>query len=217
MRFDLGTLDSGELSLPFGLLVFISGQFIEEVIHSKTRQLIQNPLSHWAVTVGDKLWTAFAREFPKCLETFAGVLNVLVWVSVIRLRLWNLQFLGTFKTFAKQTLSQNSHRVVAGVSNPSRILLNLVSVSQKVREMWDKFVRDGQPMKLNYDWLETKMRIWHSGHECHTTITRVSCDIRATCMRTAGELWQYLQQYLCDIRRCVEKYRFSVIPNEYGS
>ena len=35
------------------------------------------PLSHWAATVADKLRKAFAREFPKCLETFAGVLNFL--------------------------------------------------------------------------------------------------------------------------------------------
>ena len=33
------------------------------------------PLSHWAATVGDNLRTAFAREFPKCPETLAGVLN----------------------------------------------------------------------------------------------------------------------------------------------
>ena len=25
------------------------------------------PLSHWAAAVGEKLRTAFAREFPKCL------------------------------------------------------------------------------------------------------------------------------------------------------
>ena len=52
---------------------------------------------------------------------------------------WNLRcfffFFLMFKTFAKQIFSQNSHRVVAGVSNPSRILLSLVSASQKVREM----------------------------------------------------------------------------------
>ena len=98
------------------------------------------------------------------------------------------------KKIAKQIHSQNSHRVVASFSNPSRILLNLFSVSQKVREMWDKFVRGWRPMKLTYDWLETKMRIWHSGRECRTT------------MRTAGELWQYLQQYSCD-----SKWKLSLI------
>ena len=121
----------------------------------------------------------------------------------------------------KKIFSHNSRRVVAGISNPSRILLNLVSVSQKVREIWDKFVRGWRPMKLNYDWLETKMRIWHSGRECRTTIARVSWrlsrvsrDILPTCMRTPGELWQYLQQYSCGISKCVVKYQFSVIPNE---
>ena len=38
---------------------------------------------------------------------------------------WNLR---SFKKFAKQIFSQNRHRVVEGVSNPSRIL-NLVSVT----------------------------------------------------------------------------------------
>ena len=120
-------------------------------------------VSHWAATVGDKLRMAFAREFPKCLETFAGVLNFLAWVAGSRSRV--VGFLNMFTKFARQIFSQNSHRVVAGVSNPSRTLLNLVSVSQKVREMWDNFVRGWRPMQLNCDWLETKMRIWHSGRE----------------------------------------------------
>ena len=72
-------------------------------------------------------------------------------------------------------------------------------------------LRGWRPMKLNYDWLETEMKIWHSGRECRTTIARVSRDIRATCMRTPGEFEQYLQQHSCDIRKCVVKYRFSVI------
>ena len=33
---------------------------------------LQKPLSHWAATAGDKLRTAFAKEFPKCLEKFTG-------------------------------------------------------------------------------------------------------------------------------------------------
>ena len=53
-------------------------------------------------------------------------------------------------------------------------------------------------------------------------IARVSYEYRAsvarhshyTCMRTPGELWQYLQQYSCDIRKCVVKNQFSVIPSE---
>ena len=32
-------------------------------------------LSHWAAAVGEKLRTAFARQFPKYLQTLAGVLN----------------------------------------------------------------------------------------------------------------------------------------------
>ena len=165
---------------------------------------------------------------------------------------WNLRFFKMFNKFARQIFSQNSHRIVAGVSNPSRILLNLVSVSQKVWGMWDKFVRGWRPMKLNYDWLETKMRIWHSGRECRTTIARHSCYMYANSrrilidsrqkwesdipgarhaqvsyayrasvarhslyiMRTPGVLWQYLQQYSCDIRKCVVKYQFNVIVSE---
>ena len=93
------------------------------------------PLSHWAAAVGDKLRTAFSREFPKCLETFAGVLNFLACVAVIRSNIVEFAIFLMLKKFAKQIFPLNSHRVVAAVSNPSRILLNLVSVSQKVREM----------------------------------------------------------------------------------
>ena len=52
---------------------------------------------------------------------------------------WNLRFFFFFFLNVQKN-SQNKFslkivRVVAGFSNPSRILLNLVSVSQKVREM----------------------------------------------------------------------------------
>ena len=215
--------------------------------------VILKPLSHWAATVGDILRTAFAREFPKCFETFAGVHNALALSPYfIGLRLlatncerhsrghfqnvskrsrvfstsshesqWfdymSLEFaiFKMIKKFARQFVSKNSHRVVAGISNPSRILLNLVSVSQKVREMWDKFVRGWRPMKLNYDWLETKMRIWYSGRECRSTIARVSRDIRATCMRTLAIFTAIFVRYK-QIRRkvpiqCDSKWKLPLI------
>ena len=34
-------------------------------------------VSHWGATVGDKSGTAFARELPKCIETFTGIFNFL--------------------------------------------------------------------------------------------------------------------------------------------
>ena len=90
-------------------------------------------VSHWAATVRDKLRTTFAREFPKCLEMFAEILYFLALVAGPRFCVAGI--LNMFKKFARQFFSQHSHRVVADVSNPSRTLLNLVSVSQKVREM----------------------------------------------------------------------------------
>ena len=148
------------------------------------------PLSHWAATVDDKLRTAFAREFPKCLGTFAGVLNFLAWVAVIRSHVTGIcDCFEMFKKFVKQIFSQNSHGVVAGASNPSRIHLNLVSVSQKVREIWDKFVRDWRPMKLNYDWLETKMGIWHSGRESRASVVRLPRECRTTTARDSRYMY----------------------------
>ena len=88
---------------------------------------------HWTAFIGDKLLTAFAMAFPKCLETFEMVLNCLAPVIGPRSRV--ARILNMFKIFARQICSQNSHRVFAGVSISSRILLNLVSVSQNVREM----------------------------------------------------------------------------------
>ena len=86
-------------------------------------------VSHWAATVLDKLRTAFAREFPKCFEMFAEILYFLALVAGPRFRVAGI--LNMFKKFARQIFSQHSHRVVAGVSNPSRTLLNLVSSVRK--------------------------------------------------------------------------------------
>ena len=100
---------------------------------------------------------------------------------------WNLRFFfWMFKKFARQGFSQNSHRVMVGVLNPSRILLNLVSVSQKVREMWDKFVRCWRPMKLNYVWFETKRQ------------ARVSYDYRASVARQSRLMYANSRRILTD-------------------
>lgn len=61
--------------------------------------------SHRAVTVGDKLLMAFAREFPKCVETFTGVFNFLA-----SLRVWKFEHV-------QRICTTNFHRVVTGVSN----------------------------------------------------------------------------------------------------
>ena len=95
--------------------------------------LIWGAVSHWAATVGDKLRTAFAREFPKCLETFAGVLNFLAWVAGYRSRVAGI--LNMFKKFARQIFSQNSHRVVAGVSNPSQFSFRESESARNVRQL----------------------------------------------------------------------------------
>ena len=47
-----------------------------------------------------------------------------------------------------------------GVSNPSQTLLNLVSQSQKVWEMWDNFVRGWQPIYETKLWLIGDKNMW---------------------------------------------------------
>ena len=64
-----------------------------------------------------------------------------------------------FWTCSKNSCDKFYLKIVTESSRLSRTLLNLVSVSQKVWQMWDNFVRDWRPMKLNCDWLEKKMII----------------------------------------------------------
>ena len=157
---------------------------------------------------------------------------------------WNLRFFLMFKKFARQIFSQNSHRVVAGVSNPSRILLQFsfresesarqlcewlatyetkmtdcrqnipgASVVRLSRECPVTFALYVCEHQANFDCLETKMRTWHTGHECRTTIAWESRDIRAICMRTAGELWQYMYSQMCRkvSMQCDSKWKVSEI------
>ena len=102
-------------------------------VEVEVRYTLEANARHWTAFIGDKLLTAFAMALPKCLETFAMVLNCLARIAGPRSRV--ARILNIFKIFVRQIFSQNSHRVFAGVSNPSRILLNLVSVSQNVRNV----------------------------------------------------------------------------------
>ena len=91
------------------------------------RNVCVKPLSHWVATVGDKLRTAFASEFPKCRR--CSQFPHMSRSDSLTCR-WNLRFFKKLKKLAKPIFSEKSRRVLAGVSNPSLILLNLVSVSQ---------------------------------------------------------------------------------------
>ena len=98
--------------------------------------------------------------------------------------------LNMFKKFVRQIFSQNSRIVVAVVSNRSRTLLNLVSASQKARQMRDNFVRDWRPMKLNCDWLEKKMIICPGTPESFVIISQfVLNDVRHT------QMWDIRETY----------------------
>ena len=86
-------------------------------------------VSHWAATAGDKLRTAFTREFLKGLQTFVGVLNFLARVAGLRSRV--AEILNRLIN-SRDTVSL---KIVTELSRVSRTSLSLVSVNQKVREM----------------------------------------------------------------------------------
>ena len=95
-------------------------------------------VSHWGVTVGDNLQTAVAREFLKCLKTFVGVINSLAesqgFAQVLR------EFWTCSNKFVQQIFSQNSHRVVAGVLNPSQFSFRKSESVRNVRQLCEELV-----------------------------------------------------------------------------
>ena len=91
--------------------------------------------SHWAATVGDKLRTAFASDFLKCLKTFVGFSLSSRESQGFALVSLEIGICNMFKQIREQIFTQNSHRVVAGVPNPSQFSFRESESARNVRQL----------------------------------------------------------------------------------
>lgn len=82
--------------------------------------LLFKVISHWAATLGDKLWMVLARAFWEYLKTFMGVLSFLAWIVGIHSSVAEM-----FNTLARQIFLLKYSELLP----VSRTFLDLVSIT----------------------------------------------------------------------------------------